>query len=357
MNKRTTMGRHRLPLILLGAVFFTIMAGVVRAPVWAAESIVITSLSVTFKDNYGEQEMLEPSITVKVDSGELSEVIWSRDADRWNPGSKVRCTLRLTSDGKIFSDKYNRSACKVSGAQFVSAKAEDNNTLEVKVDYLPVVTLGDTTRAGWSGADKTRANWEKVQYATGYQLNVYADDKKKATLTVSTNSADLSSYINDTDATWYYEVRAVGYSSEDKKYRKAGNYVTSDDTYFEPAEIGDVTGSWKNSRYQQEDGTYAVNTWKQIHSKWYYFDGSGNMVTGWLARDGRWYYLNSDGSMATGWRNLDSRWYYLEADGSMAVGWREINPGVWYYFNMDGSMAANAMIGPYWVDANGIWVQ
>lgn len=337
------------------AAVFCIAVGIFTLTSQAAESKVISGISVSFKDNYGQEEILEPEISASVTGAELSEVIWASDREKWKPGKKVRVSLVLTSDGKIFADQYNRNECKIKGAQFVSAKAEDNETLVVKADYLPVVILGATGRAGWSSREKTKAIWDKVEYATGYQLNLYADDKKKAKVTVSTNSADLSSYIDDDEATWYYEVRAVGYSSEDKKYRKQGEYVTSDDTYFE--DLGDVSGTWKNGQYKSEDGDYTVNDWRLIRGKWYFFDENGKKATGWLNRNGLWYYLYSDGSMATGWQSINNKWYYLNPDGSMVIGWKEMTPSTWYYFYEDGSMAADTLIGAYRLNGDGVWVQ
>lgn len=323
---------------------------------YGAESKVITSLSVTFKDVYGEAEVLEPEITAKGNGAELSEIIWAKEIDDWTPGKKVRATLVFTSDDKIFADSYTRSECKVSGAVFASARAEDNYTLVVKVDYLPVITLGFTDRAGWSSQDKTRAVWNKVEFATGYQLNLYSDNKRTAKVTVDTNYADLAEHIKNADATYYYEVRAIGYTATDKKYRKEGAYVSSEDTYFD--DLGDITGQWRNGQYKQEDGEYVTNNWLMISGKWYYFDANGSRVTGWINLNGKWYYLGSDGVMSTGWLNLGDKWYYLNTEsGEMMVGWVEINPGVWYYFNIDGSMAVNTWIGNDRVDVNGVWVQ
>ena len=68
--------------------------------------------------------------------------------------------------------------------------------------------------------------------------------------------------------------------------------------------------------YQEDDGSYPVNTWKSISGKWYYFDGNGYMLTGWQKINGVWYYLYSDGAMAS------NRWlgdYYLTENGEMST--------------------------------------
>ncbi len=55
----------------------------------------------------------------------------------------------------------------------------------------------------------------------------------------------------------------------------------------------------------------------------YYFDETGNMVTGWLqSNDGKWYFFNdtkdaNEGKMSLGWKQVGGQWYYFNADGSM----------------------------------------
>lgn len=103
------------------------------------------------------------------------------------------------------------------------------------------------------------------------------------------------------------------------------------------AEVQAAQWEYNNSGwwYQEDDGSYPVNTWKSISGKWYYFDGNGYMLTGWQKINGEWYYLYSDGAMAS------NRW----------VGD--------YYLTESGAMATNTWIDGYYVDKNGRtnWVQ
>lgn len=323
--------------------------------VQAAESIVIRSLNLTFKSQFGDEEILMPEITTTTSGVTIQDTLWKRDISKWKAASNERVSVILTSDTMIFAESYNRSEIKITGAKFVSAKALDNNTLEVKVDYVPVVKLGQTAKAGWSDTKKTKAVWKKVEFATGYQVALYADDKLKKRISVQTNIADLSELM-DKNAVYYYEVRAIGFTADDRKYLKEGDYVTSDDTILEYE--GDTTGAWKGNTYKQEDGGVPRNSWKQILNDWYYFDGNGTRQTGWLKSGQRWYYLNpADGKLMTGWQQIDGKWYYLNTQGGeMMTGWVEIQPKIWYYFHIDGSMAYHTNIGQYWVDASGKWI-
>lgn len=343
-----------LYLVLLAALF-VIITCLIPLKAYAADSIVIRSLNLTFKSQYGDEEILMPEISTTTSGVSVQDVLWKRDISKWKAASNERVSVILTSDSMVFAESYNRSECKITGAKFVSAKSLDNHTLEVKVDYVPVVKLGRTSKAGWSDSKKTKAVWNKVEFATGYQVALYADDKLKKRISVSSNVADLSEYM-DKDAIYYYEVRAIGFTAEDRKFIKEGDYVTSEDVVMEYD--GDTTGAWKGNTYKQEDGGVPRNSWKQILNDWYYFDGNGIRQTGWLQSGQRWYYLSlSDGKLLTGWQNINEKWYYLNPQGGeMMTGWVETQPGVWYYFYSDGSMASNTNVGDYWVDASGRWV-
>ena len=113
--------------------------------------------------------------------------------------------------------------------------------------------------------------------------------------------------------------------------------------------------SWKQNTsgwwYENDDGSYPSNQWKQVDGKWYYFNSSGYMATGWNSINGAYYYFNSSGVMQTGWLTLDGgiTYYYLQDSGAMVTGWQTIG-GVQYYFHASGVMAT------YWQHLNNQWV-
>ncbi len=127
------------------------------------------------------------------------------------------------------------------------------------------------------------------------------------------------------------------------------------------------TGWW----YQNADGTYPANEWKQINGSWYYFNESGYMVASmWIGN----YYLGESGAMLTNtttpdgytvgsdgawvqntgsWQQNSTGWWYQNADGTYPVStWQQIN-GSWYYFNESGYMVASIWIGNYYLGENG----
>lgn len=67
-------------------------------------------------------------------------------------------------------------------------------------------------------------------------------------------------------------------------------------------------GQWKHLEggedwqwwYEEDDGSYPVNAWKEIDSKWYHFDPDGYMDVGWHYIDSHWYFMEDNGVMAAG---------------------------------------------------------
>ena len=110
--------------------------------------------------------------------------------------------------------------------------------------------------------------------------------------------------------------------------------------------------SWKQDGngwwFENTDGTYVSNAWKQINGKRYVFDNQGYMRTGWFQENGKWYYLDNSGAMRTGWIKGNEKWYYLDNSGAMQTGWVKEN-GKWYYLDSSGTMQTG------WVKENGKW--
>ncbi len=94
----------------------------------------------------------------------------------------------------------------------------------------------------------------------------------------------------------------------------------------------DGRGWW----FENTDGTYVSNTWKQVNGIWYSFDSQGYMRTGWFQENGTWYYLDHLGAMQTGWIKENEKWYYMGTDGACFINTK----------TPDG----------YMVDVNGAWI-
>jgi uncharacterized protein YgiM (DUF1202 family) len=101
------------------------------------------------------------------------------------------------------------------------------------------------------------------------------------------------------------------------------------------------TNDSNNNWNWTENGVKATG-WKEIDSKWYYFNKDGMMLTGWINYSQNWYSLASDGSMNTGWKNISGKWYYFDSDGKMSVGWINDN-GTWYFTDLSGEMVTGTL--------------
>ena len=339
---------------------------------YGADSSIIETMSIKFNTTYGDpEEIPQPQITISGSGVSIGDIYYKTEYENWKPGKKVRMEITVdAAQGKYFPVSLGRSKCRVTGADLVSAKALDNTTMQVKVDYTPVTVLGDTALAGWSSLDSEKAVWKKVDYAPGYTLTLYGNDKVVKRMTVTDNSVSLKEYMTDPDKIYYYQVKAVPVTAEQKKYLKEGEFVTSqeqdiDDSAEEEKEKKHaatsqssstgpgVAGSLKGDNFVMPDGTLAVNTWKLVGGIWYYFNAEGNRTRGWFLYGGKWYYFDGNGCMKTGWVDTgNGTWYYLNPDGDMKTGWF-YDKNIWYYLNNDGSMAVNRSQDGWYLGADG----
>ena len=100
----------------------------------------------------------------------------------------------------------------------------------------------------------------------------------------------------------------------------------------------DRTGRWW---YRYSDGSWPASKWERIDDLWYYFDGEGYMVEGWLTYNGNKYYLKpKDGNMVTGWRTIDGNRYWFDTEGKMTTGFKHIGSS-WYCFDKTGKLVTD----------------
>ena len=344
------MKNRRLVKWLTGACLTAALGAMIVFPALAGTE----TIKLVFSNSYEVGTILEPEVYTTTRGVEVESVEWGKDPSKWKPGQKVNVTVTLDSE-QTFSSSYNAKSLKISGGSFVSAKRESGDLI-VKAAYYPVVQLAAPESAGWSKQAENTASWKKVDYATGYQLKLYCEDRFIRTINTTTNKADLTEYMTQ-EGYYYYEVRATGKDTNDQRYFKDSEYTTSEDKELE--DLGDTNGKWKNyttgKKYVKENGAYATNEWCKIIGKWYYFDESSYMVTGWKQLGPVWYYMDQNGIMQTGWIQDNGVDYYLNKDGSLAIGWVQKTLTDWYYYYPNGTMAVNTVIDGYAVNEKGIW--
>ena len=158
------------------------------------------------------------------------------------------------------------------------------------------------------------------------------------------NSGNGSSSGNGTNGS------SAAYSSEWVK----GKWYNADGSQtYEPTMSwkSDSTGWW----IEDTSGWYPASQWQKIDGYWYYFSASGYMASGeyyngyWFNSDGSWdeqYYLT--------WKSDSTGWWVEDKSGWWPVSqWLKID-GSWYYFNGSGYMVTSQYVDGYWIDANGV---
>lgn len=107
------------------------------------------------------------------------------------------------------------------------------------------------------------------------------------------------------------------------------------------------------------DGTYPVNSWRQINGKFYYFDNDGYMLSNtWLNENGNWRFLTASGAMAVDWTNVSERWYYMGTnDGVMFTEGQHVINKRTYYMDASGASVRNNWAGGHFYGPDGVMTQ
>lgn len=342
---------------------------------------------------------------VKISSNtryDISDAVWSTSADEAVIGKTYTIKITLDALGDYaFSSSYSSSKVTVKGGTFVSAKRSSSDRLVLTVKTKPVEgTLEEPDEAYWQSSNSRNskfgyAKWTKVDSAD-YDVTLYRNSKVVHRVTdLNASSYNFYPYMTR-EGDYTFRVRAVPGSDSIAEYANKSEWVESDTLYVDDDEVSDGSGQETSGNsgstvsagtdqvgwilsggkwfFRYPDGTYLRDSWGKINGKWYLFDGSGVMLTGWHNRKGVYYYMNSDGAMQTGWLKYNNTWYYLNGDGAMQTGWlkdgdktyyldqsgamltgwKEIG-GSYYYFHSDGHKAVNEVISGFYVDQNGVW--
>lgn len=232
----------------------------------------------------------------------------------------------------------------------------------------------------WDDAgDKIMARWDKGEDKSSYKIQLYKGSKKIGSLiTLHGDSYDFTRAITDAGTGTYHftvypgKVNAAQRADETKQspdysidydlLRYFRSKLPAKDTNIDnKPKIQSPLHPWKQAgkkwQFIQEDDTLARSKWILHNSKWYYFDSSMYMLTGWQFINSKWYYFSTDGEMLTNWRFIDNNWYLLGKDGDMQTGWQNYNEK-WYYLDTtSGHMLKNTTTPDnYRVDANGVYI-
>ncbi len=178
-----------------------------------------------------------------------------------------------------------------------------------------------------------------------------------AALSAAITSAAFADGWTQENNTWVYYSNGYKVTSEWKTSKDGGYY------YLDSNGNMAVNTFVDDERYVGSDGRMVTASWRQIDSKWYYFDNSGKLVRNKSKQiNGVYYFFDDAGVMSTGWvQDSNGYWYYCDpSDGhSYTNTWKNLAPSedmqiddtdavlefgtdgtYWYYFQNTGKMAA-----------------
>lgn len=151
---------------------------------------------------------------------------------------------------------------------------------------------------------------------------------------------------------WYYDNKYKGYFYFNGRGNMKTGWVNIKGNTYYLGNDGMMQTGWiqyENEWYYLDRNGVMRTGWIKDNGSWYYLNDDGSMKTGWFVDNGKWYYLNKDGQMKTGWMLDNKKWYYLSQNGEMQTGWLKYNDE-WYYLNNDGSMKSGE-----WLKQNNDW--
>ena len=126
---------------------------------------------------------------------------------------------------------------------------------------------------------------------------------------------------------WYYM---------DKNGYMQKGWVESYGKWFYMDEEGVMQTGWidygPNKFFFKEDGVMAVGWWQEGEN-WHYADKNGHVIKGWTQDmySKKWYYFDDSYNMKTGWLQYKSDWYYLLPSGAMSTDAVSVGGEVWYF--------------------------
>ena len=330
-----------------------------------------------------------------MDSGyEVSN--FSVDGKYNTPKKPYTYTITVKADEGQFFD--SSTVVEVRGAYEMAVTEKGKNTIKIKANAYPYYVLKEPTN--FSSDEKTYT-WEKVNYATGYDVLVFYNtangDEKIVKKHSNSPKFNFSSYTQNGKEFDHIAVRAVYDKRDDMaQYFADSLYVDSSGSVEDPdgdsgeyffnlitlKATGISKGSFKeysakkkkktkaerekdnkkrasekyNGQQNQENPDAngpgeAAPGWRQNGADWYY-EANGRLAKGWTKVKDYWFYFDEQGKMLSGWQKIGDHWYYMNGDGAMLSGWQEVG-GKWYYFDTEGGAAGQ--MATSWRQLNDRW--
>ena len=260
------------------------------------------------------------------DNGHVMGKGWHQFADEW---------YYADSSGYLYQNKW----LDLNGVKYYFDS--ECKLVTDKKDFFAEGYLFNFNSSGactnYSSAKKVNG-WYQLK---GREIPYYIDDDQEFWVYVKPNGALCYNEWRQVNGAWYYfdyEHRMVTgcYTVGTKRYEFDANGKCVDPYPDHRGWYREEADNFSGEYWFYFDGDGDITTgWKNIGGKWYYFDEQGQMAqdTTWYMDEGT-YYFDEDGVMQTGWFKRGTYdWGYAESDGQLFEnGWKQIN-GKWYYFS------------------------
>lgn len=143
------------------------------------------------------------------------------------------------------------------------------------------------------------------------------------------------------------------------------NKYTNFEVQFTYEYYDEITNSWKEYPDAKSNADAIVERIAAVNGSANGSSASGSGESAvWLHNNSGWWYQNPDGTYPTnGWLTIDNKWYCFDASGYMRTGWIQGSNGAWYYCDTREGSNYGAMLTDtrtpdgFYVDADGVWIQ
>ena len=239
-------------------------------------------------------------VEVTLESGNCSidEVEVTNDKGYWSGGDEPKVKVYLNADDGYYFDKGGRSAFTLRGedVKYKSSTRKESKEVMVLTVILGELDEGDLGigEMDWN-EEYGIAEWEENDQAVNYKVRLYRGDTAVGSVhTTSQTSWDFSGQI-DRPGSYSFKVRAFDRGDN------AGDWEESYEMDVTQEDLVRFVGDWRLDSvgwwFENPDGSYPANDWKEVRGKWYFFGADGYMRTGWIDWNGKQYYCDSSGAM------------------------------------------------------------
>ena len=237
-------------------------------------------------------------VTLESDNCSIDEVEVINESGWWSGGDEPKVKVYLNADDGYYFDKGGRSAFTLRGED---VKYKSSTRKESKEVMVLTVTLGELDEGdlGMGELDWDEeygiAQWEDNYQAASYKVRLYRNDTAVGSVHTTTQTSwDFSDQI-DRPGSYSFRVRAFDRGDN------AGDWEDSYEMDVTQEDLARFVGTWRFDAngwwYENPDGSYPVNDWKEVQGAWYFFGPDGYMKTGWIDWQGKQYYCDPSGAM------------------------------------------------------------